>query len=307
MFAGMYCYCRQGEFSAMSDALVNLRPIVPRKGPDIEFDDSLPRFWMDDDPFKTRFFDAMSTLFPEGEKFFIQCVRDYREQVTDPVLAAEMREFIYQEGQHGAVHRRYNECLKRQGVNVDSIEGESRLAFSLFRKRLQKGTTLAQTAALEHFTAIMCHGFMTRAEIFANADPRMRAVFYWHAIEEIEHKAVAFDVLTKIAGVSYRKRAFTMLWMSIIFPLHTFLIMRHMLRVDGFSGWQRFKLWTRGLWWLYRPGGMILPLLPHYFAYYRLGFHPWQDGSMDAYRRWRGAYDSTGDTVLAGTSVHAAA
>src|SRR3546814_19688484 len=76
--------------------------IVPRQGPAFAWQD-VPRWWFDNDPFKTRFFDAMSLLFPEGEKFFIACVRDYRDDITDPQLRAQVKDFMYQEGTPGMV------------------------------------------------------------------------------------------------------------------------------------------------------------------------------------------------------------
>lgn len=280
--------------------------IVPRKGPDLGFDDSMPRFWLEGDPFKTRFFDAMSTLFPEGEKFFIQCVRDFRDKITDPELQHQVKDFIYQEGQHSMAHGVFNDRLRKQGVHVDAIEEESRVILAMFRRKLPKQVTLAQTAAVEHFTAFMAHGFMKRTQLFAHADPRMRALYYWHAVEEIEHKSVAFDVMQKVAGAGYFTRILPMLWVSMMFPLHIFLVMRHMLKVDGFSFWQRTKLWAKGLFWLYGPGGLIPPLLGDYFAYYKPGFHPWQDGTLDAYERWRNIYDNTGDALAAGNALQAA-
>jgi uncharacterized protein len=165
--------------------------------------------------------------------------------------------------------------------------------------------TLGQTAAAEHMTAIMAHSFFHRREVMDGADPRIRAMYAWHAVEEIEHKAVAFDVLTKVARASYFMRAFTMLYVSMLFPLHTFLIMRHMLRKDGFGFWQRTKLWVKGLWWLYRPGGLYMPVIPHYLAYYRPGYHPWSEGKMAPYERWVEVYTQTRDPIAAGDALHA--
>ena len=46
-------------------------PIIPREKMNFGLDGDIARFWLDNDPFKTRFFDALSTLFPVGERFFI--------------------------------------------------------------------------------------------------------------------------------------------------------------------------------------------------------------------------------------------
>lgn len=77
----------------------------------------------------------MSTIFPEGERFFISCVRNFRDQVTDPVLQHEIRDFIRQEGQHGIIHTQFNERLKAQGIDVDMVERiETKLLFGNMRK-----------------------------------------------------------------------------------------------------------------------------------------------------------------------------
>ena len=45
-----------------------------------------------------------------------------------------------------------------------------------------------------------------------------------------------------------------------------------MLKVDGKSTW---GTWLKGLWWLYGWNGLWPRLMPHYFAYFKPGFHPW--------------------------------
>ncbi|WP_370300021.1 metal-dependent hydrolase [Abyssibacter sp.] len=273
--------------------------IVQRKGPSFGLDDpDLPRYWFAGDPFKSRFFDAMSLLFPEGERFFIACVRDFRHAITDPQLERQVKDFIYQEGQHGQVHTQFNNRVKEQGVAVDHIlKEEHRFLFDVFRKRMSRKYTLAQTAAAEHLTALMAHGFFAKGTL-RDADPRIRAMYAWHAVEEIEHKAVAFDLYKTVARGSYLTRILGMIQVSITFPLHTFLIMRHMFEVDGLRN--RGRLWMKGLWWLYGPKGVFSGLLPHYLAYFKPGFHPWQQGQLKNYESWRETYEASGDAIKAG-------
>ncbi|MES0873450.1 metal-dependent hydrolase [Sinimarinibacterium thermocellulolyticum] len=274
--------------------------ITPRQAPDFGLDGDIPKYWFGNDPFKTRFFDAMSLLFPEGEKFFIACVRDFRDRITDPELQAQVKDFIYQEGQHGMVHTKFNNRLKAQGIAVDEIlRRQNEIMFGFFRKRFSAAYTLGQTAAAEHMTALMAHGFFGNG-MFADADPRIRAMYAWHAVEEIEHKAVAFDVYDKVARGGYWRRVLSMLQVSLTFPLHVFMIMNHMFKVDGLKN--RFRLWVRGLWWLYGPGGLYPRLLPHYLSYFKPGFHPWKHGDMRVYRQWVDAFDARGGDAIAASN-----
>lgn len=282
-------------------------PIVPRDKLDFGLDGDIPKHWFGGHPFKSRFFDAMSTIFPEGERYFIACVRDFRDQVTDPQLKADIQHFIRQEAQHGMVHDQYNRRLKAQGIDVDKLEGITRhLLFHILRKHLPKKMTLAETAAAEHMTAIMAHGFFERKEVLQHADPRMRAMYAWHAMEEIEHKAVAFDVMQKVAKVGYLRRAWAMIVVTLGFNVHSLLTTRYMLKVDGFSRWERTQLWAQGLWWLYKPGGLYMGILGHYIQYYKPGFHPWQQGQMRSYQLWLDTFNRTGNPILAGEALHAA-
>ncbi len=281
--------------------------IVPREKLDFGLDGDIPTYWFDHDAFKSRFFDAMSTIFPEGERYFISCVRDYRDQVKDPQLLRDMKDFMRQEAQHGIVHAQYNKRLKAQGIDVDMLESRLKhLLFGVLRKHMPAKVTLADTAASEHMTAIMAHGFFERKEVLEKADPRMRAMYAWHAMEEIEHKAVAFDVMQKVAKVGYLRRVLAMALVTIAFNIQALLITRYMLKVDGFSRWQRIKMFAKGLGWIFGPGGLYMPILKEYMAYYKPGFHPWDNGQMRSYQIWLDTFNLTGDPILAGEALHAA-
>jgi predicted metal-dependent hydrolase len=281
-------------------------PIVPREKLDFGLDGDIPRYWLDNDPFKTRFFDALSTLFPVGERFFITCVRDFKDRITDPKLQQDIKDFNRQEAQHSMLHTQYNNRLKAQGVDVDAIlkAQEDRL-FGGIRKRLSREFTLAVTAASEHVTAIMADCFVERPEIFIHADERVRALYVWHAMEEMEHKAVAFDVMQDVAKAGYRTRVGAMLLVTLLFPYHVLRIMRHMLQVDGFSRWERTHIWVKGLWWLYKPGGIFMPMLGKYFSYLKPGFHPWHEPVVASYEPWLKLLKETEDPIEAGNRLAA--
>jgi hypothetical protein len=282
--------------------------IVPREKLAFGFEQDIPKYWLGGDPFKTRFCDAMSTIFPEGERFFISCVRDFRDQVTDPQLLAEIKDFIRQEGQHGIVHSQFNAHLTKQGIPVARLEGVMKWwLFDVLRKYMPKKHTLALTAASEHLTAIMAEALFTRKEVMGSADPRMFAMYAWHAMEEMEHKAVAFDVMQKVAKVWYPRRVLALIECTLAFNFNVLSFANVMLRRDGFSRWQRVKLFAKGMGWVYGPGGMFMGCWRSYLRYYKPGFHPWQEAPTPMYQVWLNTFNRTGDPVEAGRVVYAAA
>src|SRR4029077_2358080 len=109
-------------------------------------------------------------------------------------LAEAVRAFYQQEGYHSREHVRYNEVVAAQGYPVAEMDARVGRLLRLVRRRAPKRRQLAATCALEHFTALMAHLFLSDARLLDGAHPAMAALWRWHAAEENEHKAVAFDV-----------------------------------------------------------------------------------------------------------------
>jgi predicted metal-dependent hydrolase len=249
--------------------------IVPRTHLDFGLDGDIPRYWLAGDPFKTRFVDALSMTFPIGERFFITSVRRFRDRITDPQQLAEVRDFMRQEGQHGIVHK---------------------------LSALPEAWPLVYTASVEHLTATMADMVFGESDFLDGADPRMRAVFAWHAVEEFEHKAVAFDVMQKVARVGYFTRAGIMALSLLIFQGFTLYFLGQLLRREGFPLRQRLRLWARGLWWLYRPGGVFTRLAPAVLRYFRPGFHPTDIPEPVGFQTWTQHFAAHGDPIAASTA-----
>ena len=209
------------------------RPMQAREKLDFQLNERIPRFWNGGDPYKTRFFDAMSLTFPIGERYFISSVRAYRDQVSDPKLLQEVKDFTRQEAQHGIVHAQFNEMLAKQGLNVGWTQRFLDNKFKWQLKVWPKSFNLAYTAAAEHLTAMMCTTFMERPDIIEGFDHRIRAMYAWHSIEEVEHKAVCFDVLTKVAKASYFTRIAGLIYFSIEYPIGNWYMVNRMLKDDG--------------------------------------------------------------------------
>jgi uncharacterized protein len=156
------------------------------------------RDWFAGNPVATAIANAVNLLFPSGERFFIRSVRHYRGRVS-PALAAQVKGFFGQEGRHAQAHERLFDTLRAQGLPVDALlETYEGLAYRRIEKLSPPAVNLAVTVALEHFTAIMAEDALD-AGTLEGADPEVRQLLEWHAVEELEHKAVAFDVLQEVA------------------------------------------------------------------------------------------------------------
>jgi uncharacterized protein len=153
---------------------------------------------------------ALSSVFPDGEDYFVRSVRHYRERITDPALKRQVSGFIGQEAVHGREHRVFNDRLAELGYPTKQYEKFTRAGLHFRERILPAISNLAATAALEHFTATLAELVLTNEEIreLMGAEA-VRDLFVWHALEESEHKAVAFDVYKAVGG-GERLRVFTM-------------------------------------------------------------------------------------------------
>lgn len=153
---------------------------------------------------------VLSGLFPDGEDFFVRSVRHYRDQITDPVLKRQVAGFIGQESVHGREHRALNDRLAELGYPTKLVERFTEVALRTRERVMPPIANLAATAALEHFTATLAQVLLENEGVRQMfGDPEARGLFMWHALEESEHKAVAFDVY-KMVGGSERLRVWTM-------------------------------------------------------------------------------------------------
>jgi predicted metal-dependent hydrolase len=240
----------------------------------VALDTRTPRHWMGGDAWETQLMNALSLTFPAGERFFMRSVRALREHVRDPLLAAQVKTFLAQEAMHGREHSVLNRWLKSFGYPAGSIE--RRLEARIHEKAVARSAldNLAVTCALEHFTAILAKLLLTDASLRARFHESMLPLWMWHAIEELDHKAVAFDVYAAASG-SYERRVLWMVAASVGLISATLIIQWHLLKRDGAH--TDLRGYLRGLARYAGPRGLLRPIVPAYLRYYRRDFHPWQE------------------------------
>jgi uncharacterized protein len=246
------------------------------------------RWWLNGDPVGSAFHNALSIIFPRGEAFFVESVKAFREG-TSPKLAGEIRSFITQEVMHSREHVSFNKRVSDAGYKIDHLEQVVIDTLALTKGRPEI-LNLAVTMALEHYTAIMAQMMLADAKMFAGADPELADMWRWHAIEEIEHKGVAYDTWLHATrdwarGKRWRVKTIMMLIVTQRFWTKRWSGALDLLAQDGITGWNAK---ARLAWYLVGTPGVLRRLFLPWAAFFLPGFHPWNHDD----RALIGKYDS---------------
>jgi uncharacterized protein len=233
------------------------------------------RWWHGGDPIASAFHNALSVTFPRGEAFFIESVRAFRDGVP-PKLEQEIKAFVLQEVMHSREHVAFNKRVVEAGYDVTRLEQAVIDALELTKGRPQI-LNLAVTMALEHYTAMLAQMMLKRPEYWAGVGAEDVAMWKWHAIEEIEHKGVAYDTWLHATRdwsrwKRWKVKAIMMVLVSYRFWTKRWQGTLDLLAQDGIAGW-RAK--ARLFWYLVGKPGPVRRILPAWLAYFLPGFHPW--------------------------------
>ncbi|MBM1142596.1 metal-dependent hydrolase [Alloalcanivorax profundimaris] len=248
----------------------NKSHIQPRRM-DFTFDPDIPRYWFDHDQFKTLLLTALSCTFPEGERFFVRSVRHYQKNIADPELRERVKGFIGQEAHHGNEHEQFNAFMESKGVPTRKVHDYVHDGMKWIAKKFSPERQLAKTCALEHFTAMLAELMLEEPEFLEGMDERMLPLWLWHAIEESEHKAVAFDVYRDQVD-NYWIRTSEMAFTTVEFI--GFTIFHYIQLRQDMDDKRDLRSVLNGVNWLLGKPGWLRRLGRSYLAYYKPGFHP---------------------------------
>ncbi len=252
---------------------------TPRKL-DVDLTD-VPRHWLAGNPVATAISNGINMLFPHGERFFVRSVHYYMDQIKDPDLRAQVKAFFKQEGHHASAHDDFNAVLRKQGFKIDRFLSRYQRISSWIEKRVPAKLNLAGTAAAEHFTAILADGAFSNGILDA-LHPTVQQLLAWHAAEEIEHKAVAFDVLQQI-DPSYALRVAGLAYATVMLGMFWAWATTMLLRQE--------KLGWRATLRQLRTEGKQDPVIRRVFIagirqYIRRDFHPRQNANEHLAAEW---------------------
>lgn len=271
----------------MPPAPSSANPSIPTRR--MSFEQSLqevPRhFGSDGDLLSSHIAACLSSVFPDGEDFFVRSVRHFRDQISDPVLAQQVRGFIGQEAVHGREHRAFNRRLAELGYPTRFIEAVTERLLALADRVLSPRARLAVTAALEHYTATLAEQLLRDDETKALfGHHRVLELFLWHALEESEHKTVAFDVYRAVGGTE-RMRRVVMNTVTVGFLGGVGLTVALSLLRDR-AAYHPGRL-VRSFRRLLRSPIVSVDLWRELRAYNRPGFHPSDHDATELLERWQ--------------------
>lgn len=257
-----------------SDLAIHPRDLKFNRGPATDGSHHT-RWWHGNDPVKTAFLNALSITFPQGESLFIEAVRRYRD-VADPKLKEQIAAFIKQETLHTREHIVFNRLIEQAGYDVTAMNAYTTNRIAIARSR-PPVAQLAVTVALEHFTAILAHGLLKDPIHLKGVPDEIARLWKYHAIEEIEHKSVAFDTyLAATKDWSRFKRWYVrskvMVIMSYLFWRSNARHMADFFRQDGIN---TLGTWLRVLKFHFISPGMLRRIFVEYWKFFSPNFHPW--------------------------------
>ena len=255
-----------------------------------------PLHWVPNDPFSTHMINVLHLLLPAGERWFIGVIGEAAPLVKDPEVVKAIQPFVQQESWHAWAHAKVLEELASQGIDSDEFTSSLERWFARtgnpkpnWPKPLQRWwlhRRLADVAAIEHFTAVLGQWVIqNRGLDYAGADPVMLDLLRWHGAEEVEHRALVYDVYQDLSG-SYALRCAAMLFTAPSLLAWWLRGVRYLMARDPTSppapGWRDWFRAARQ----YRVPGPWMLIVTTPVRYLRPSHHPSKEGSTELAKQY---------------------
>ncbi|MFV3405951.1 metal-dependent hydrolase [Pseudomonas sp. NY15463] len=258
---------------ASTDAQSGATSMVVRRYP-FDLEAALGGDWFGGDRLRTIIANALSIPLPSGERMFIRALHHYLDQIQDPLLREEVKIFFKQESTHTQEHVKYNRWIcQHRGYDLAQVEAPYKDHNEYLCEHGEPRLLLATTVCMEHLTAIISHLLISEPAWLADAEPVVRDFWLWHSVEEIEHKAVAFDVYRQVIGDKgyldeVMRRTVVQLAQNLRFTACQMYLMEGGRPRD-------VRQWLDSSPFLNGEQGLLASIVKHVDDFYRADFHPW--------------------------------
>lgn len=212
----------------------------PRR-PKFNFAEEWRRRWCRNTIFYTMLMNAYTIMFPAVERYTVTTLRSVLDEITDPELKARTVAMVAQEALHAKQHEESFQVLENSRLDYRYMERFNAWVMALIPLlskplgKLGKYFMVAGVVGGEHWTTVIARWSLNSSS-FRYFDGPMARLYLWHAVEEIEHKSVAFDVLQHIRpGYFLRVIGFLMSTLFFFFlNIATLIFLMGQMRVQEF-------------------------------------------------------------------------
>ncbi|MGQ0481702.1 MAG: metal-dependent hydrolase [Pseudonocardia sp.] len=257
---------------------------IPPRQLDFRLSEELPRWFYGDNATASLFVAVLSASFPPGEQFFVRSVNHFKDRVTDPQLRAQVAGFTGQEIIHSREHDRLNEALRARGIDAEIPERAVAAAIWLIDRVFPARFRLACTGQAEHLTALLAEEILAGEAFRSLIDDRMVEMWLWHALEELEHKAVSYDVYD-VVGNRRVERLLAEPALLATVGLATLGSWAWLLASTG--TWRRPDDLRTGMRLLFGSDGLLGSIWPRLKEFRQPNFHPAQRDTVGLEQLWR--------------------
>ncbi len=247
----------------------------------------MDRFAIKNNSLISTFFYALSGMFPDGERFFIHSVRHYQKSITDKKMIAEIRGFIGQEAHHGRCHEELNSEISKLGIPMDLVIDNMASRIEMLESSFGPERQLALTVAMEHFTASLAEFILKNPNILDDTPDAFRQMLLWHAVEEIEHKSVAFDVFNQKVGDEWMRRRVMVIAMITLFSRIAYFQLRMLIKTKHLPSWKEWKQASQFFW---GKKGILRANFYGVKKFFKRGFHPSDIDQVALINNWEARF-----------------
>lgn len=242
------------------------------------------RYWFGNDPLLSHLLNGMSAIFPRGELYLINTLRQLRARIDDPVLQAQISGFIGQEAMHAKEHLAFNRYADEQNIDLQSLERYMDVLYRWFQRYLPPMHNMAIGCAIEHITATLGAELLRRDDLNQSMSGPVGQLWLWHAIEENEHKAVFFDAYRALGGTELVRLSWMAIASSALFGFMAYNMYR-LVSADLQWSWPHVQRFYHTL--IGQQGLINQRVVTEFFDYFSARFHPNQHDSMAIQQVWR--------------------
>ena len=265
-------------------------PIIPRKM-SFDFTKTSTQDWCCQNMFYSAYMNGVSLALPLGEDFFIRAIRQFDGQVNNPILEDELKRFVAQEAIHSRQHLLYNNQLTREGYDINNIQTGVQQALDEVWETSTPMERLAYTIALEHLTHVLGDQILANSQRLSGWHAEFRAFWLWHAAEEIEHKAVCYDLYQQLGGtLTMRSKALFKMTQKMlsIFWQNQHDLLSQTCKLRGISMPSNLMISRANIRFLFdRQQGLLRGAEPAYLAWFLPAYHPWKHDNRSALTLWQ--------------------